>query len=72
MTSIGMSVQYVETYKQWKKSDAVVVIGYGFGVGDEHINGIIRTLVDEDGKDIIIVSNSSEQESEVQKNMQQS
>ena len=67
MTSIGMSVQYVETYKQWKKSDAVVVIGYGFGVGDEHINGIIRTLVDEDGKDIIIVSNSSEQESEVQK-----
>ena len=56
MTSIEMSMQYVETYKKWKDSDKVVVVGFGFGVDDEHINGILRTLIDVDDKKIIVVS----------------
>ena len=56
MTSIDMSVRYVETYQAWRESDAVVVVGFGFGTDDEHINGIIRTLLDIDNKTIIIIT----------------
>ena len=56
MTSIEMSSQYVDTYTEWKRSDAIVIVGFGFGTDDEHINGIIRTLVDIDDKKIIIVA----------------
>ena len=55
MTSIEMSMKYVETYTEWRTSDAVVVIGFGFGIDDEHINGILRTLVDVDDKHLIVV-----------------
>lgn len=55
MTSIDMSKQYVDTYNQWKESDAIVAIGFGFNVDDEHINGIIRTLIDIDDKQLIVV-----------------
>lgn len=56
MTSIKMSIQYVDTYNAWKKSDALVVIGFGFNKDDEHINGIVRTLVDKDNKNLIVLS----------------
>lgn len=56
MTAISMSVKYVDLYRTWKKSDAIVVVGFGFGADDEHINGILRTLVNDDGKDLIIVT----------------
>ncbi len=55
MTSIGMSIWYVDTFQKWERSDAVVIVGFGFGTDDEHINGIIRTLIDEDGKRVIVV-----------------
>lgn len=55
MTSIDMSKNYVNTYDKWKSSDAIVSIGFGFGADDEHINGIIRTLVDRDHKKLIII-----------------
>lgn len=56
MTSISMSVKYVALYKKWKESDAIVVVGFGFGPDDEHINGIIRTLVNDDQKKLIVVT----------------
>lgn len=56
MTAITMSVKYVDLYRTWKESDAIVVVGFGFGADDEHINGILRTLVNDDGKDLIIVT----------------
>lgn len=56
MTSIEMSIQYVDTYNAWKESDALVVIGFGFNKDDEHINGIVRTLVDKDNKNLIVLS----------------
>lgn len=55
ITSIDMSKIYVDTYEEWKKSDAIVIVGFGFCLDDEHINGILRTLVSRDGKKIIIV-----------------
>lgn len=54
MTSIGMSIQYVNMYQKFKDSDYICSIGFGFNPDDEHINGVIRTLVDE-GKKLIII-----------------
>lgn len=56
MTSIEMSIKYVDTYNSWRNSDKVVIVGFGFGVDDEHINGIIRTLIDHDDKKIEVVT----------------
>ena len=56
ITSIEMSSQYVDTYRSWKESDAIVIVGFGFGRDDEHINGILRTLVDIDNKKLIIIT----------------
>ena len=55
MTSIEMSKQYVNMYDNFKKSDKICVVGFGFNKDDEHINGILRTLIDIDNKKIIIV-----------------
>lgn len=60
MTSIEMSIAYVETYQKWKQADKVVVIGFGFGADDEHINGIIRTLIDSDNKHVEIITIKSD------------
>lgn len=64
MTSIEMSMKYVDTYKQWKISDKVVVVGFGFGTDDEHINGILRTLIDVNDKEIIVVTLDKQQSDE--------
>ena len=56
MTSISMSEKYVDMYRKWKTSDAIVVVGFGFGTDDEHINGILRTLVNDDGKELFVVT----------------
>lgn len=64
MTSIEMSIKYVDTYSKWKNSDKVVVVGFGFGSDDEHINGILRTLIDVDNKKIIVVTLDTQQPDE--------
>ena len=56
MTSIEMSMKYVDTYTQWKNSDRVIIVGFGFGTDDEHVNGILRTLIDVDNKAITVVT----------------
>ena len=56
MTAIKMSEQYVNTYRRWKAADSLVVVGFGFGADDEHINSIIRTLVDDDNKKMIVIT----------------
>lgn len=55
MTSIEMSKKYVKMYDDFKNSDKICVVGFGFNKDDEHINGILRTLVDIDNKKIIVV-----------------
>jgi hypothetical protein len=59
-----MSMKYIDTYKQWKISDKVVVVGFGFGTDDEHINGILRTLIDVDNKEIVVVTLDKHQSDE--------
>lgn len=59
MTSINMSELYVNAYQAWKESDAIVVVGFGFNEDDEHINGILRTLIDVDKRKLIVVSTES-------------
>ena len=60
MTSIDMSIEYVDTYRGWQEADKIVVVGFGFGADDEHINGIIRNLIDIDNKPIKIVTVKSD------------
>ncbi|WP_434793973.1 hypothetical protein TPDSL_05230 [Terrisporobacter petrolearius] len=55
MTSIEMSKQYVKMYDDFKDSDKICIIGFGFNPDDEHINGILRTLIDIDNKQVIVV-----------------
>jgi len=56
MTSIEMSKKYVKMYDDFKKSDKICIVGFGFNQDDEHINGILRTLIDIDNKKMIIVN----------------
>lgn len=65
MTSIEMSMKYVDTYTQWKNSDRVIIVGFGFGTDDEHINGILRTLIDVDNKSITVVTLDKHQSDDV-------
>lgn len=62
MTAISMSEKYVDLYRTWKDADAIVVVGFGFGSDDEHINGILRTLVNDDNKNLIIVTKGNNPE----------
>lgn len=59
MTSIEMSKKYVKMYDDFRNSDKICVVGFGFNQDDEHINGIIRTLIDVDNKKVIIIDLNS-------------
>ena len=62
MTSIFKSCEYVDLYRDWKETDYIVIVGFGFNKDDEHINGIIRTLVNDDDKNVIIVDKNASKE----------
>jgi len=64
MTSIDMAMRYVDFYERLKKSDFICSIGFGFNPDDEHINGIIRTLIDKDNKSLYIVDVEPENKEE--------
>ena len=66
MTSISMAEKYVKMYYEWRDSDAIVVVGFGFGNDDEHINGILRTLVNDDGKELVIVTLNHDKKPDVE------
>lgn len=55
MTSIDMSEKYVDFYRALKNSSLICSIGFGFNPDDEHINGIIRTLIERDNKKLVVV-----------------
>ena len=55
MTSVSMLKRYVEYYNKLRESDFICSIGFGYNKDDEHINGIIRTLIDEDDKKLVII-----------------
>lgn len=54
MTSVHMSKEYVKVFDDFQNADVIFCIGYGFNPDDEHINGIIRELID-NGKHIVLI-----------------
>jgi hypothetical protein len=50
LTSIGMSRRYVDLFDRYKSSDAIVAIGYNFNIDDNHINGLFRQLIEDEGR----------------------
>lgn len=67
MTSIDMLIKYVDFYEKLKNSDAICSVGFGFNFDDEHINGIIRMLIDRDDKKLFIVDILEEEEESVKR-----
>lgn len=66
MTSIEVSKEYVDTYNEWKESDVIVVVGFGFCTDDEHINCLLRSLVNFENKKLIIVTlNNNKDKNEI-------
>lgn len=60
MTSIDMSIKYVDFYHKLMKSDIICSVGFGFNYDDEHVNGIIRTLIERDDKHLVVIQPNSE------------
>ncbi|TDP77712.1 hypothetical protein [Bradymonas sediminis] len=54
LTSISMSRRYVNLFDSYLESDAIVTVGYRFNGDDGHINGMIRSLVNEHNKKLVI------------------
>lgn len=67
MTSIDMSEKYVNFYENLKNVDKICTIGFGFNLDDEHINGIIRTLIERDNKELYIFCIEDESEIKLRK-----
>lgn len=55
LTSINMSRRYVDLFDGLLESDAIIAIGYNFNVDDNHINGLFRQLLEDEGKSMIWV-----------------
>lgn len=67
MTSIYMSKEYVRVYESFYDSDIVCVVGFGFNLDDEHINGIFRELVDHNKQLMIITIKGDKSTTELEK-----
>lgn len=59
-----MSRRYVELFDKFKAGDAIVAIGYNFNIDDNHINGLFRQLIEEEGRNFfwVVPSDSSTNE----------
>lgn len=66
MTSIDMSIQYVDMYRKFEESDYICCIGFGFNPDDEHINGILRALIDKGKKMIVVRPGGNHSDIEIQ------
>ncbi|PLR85383.1 hypothetical protein CVD25_06090 [Bacillus canaveralius] len=66
LTSVEMSRKYVELYDHFVQSDVVCVIGYAFNGDDGHINGMFRSLVEQEHKRLFIFHYKNDTRSEVQ------
>ena len=66
LISYKSPVKNVGMYREWKEADAVVVVGFGFGTDDEHINGILRTIVNDDVKALKVVTLKHDKSEEIE------
>lgn len=55
LTSVKMSERYVDLFNKFKESDIICVSGFGFNSDDGHINGMFRELIEDYGKEIVIL-----------------
>ena len=62
MTAIDVSCLYTEMYSKFKESDIIAVIGFNFNSDDNHINTIIRDLVENHNKTLVIVTVDTDNE----------
>ena len=62
MTTVSKSCEYVDLYRNWQEMDGIIIIGFGFNKDDEHINAMLRTLVDDDNKNIYVVHKDIERD----------
>lgn len=49
----------LQSTRSLKDSNIICSIGFGFNQDDEHINGIIRTLIERDNKKLVVVGTNS-------------
>ncbi len=56
LTSVNMSRRYVDLYDRFAETDAIVVCGYGFNGDDNHINGLVRDLIEVKNKSLIWIT----------------
>ena len=56
MTAIDISCLYTEMYSKFKEADIIVVIGFNFNSDDNHINTIIRDLVENHNKTLVLIT----------------
>lgn len=54
LTSIKMSKRYVELYNNLRDSENIAIVGYGFNSDDGHINGMFRSLIEDEDKVVTI------------------
>lgn len=54
LTSVKISRRYVNMFDKFKDSDVICVIGYGFNSDDGHINGLFRSLIEDEDKKLVI------------------
>lgn len=55
LTSINMSRRYIDLFDKFKDADAIIAIGYNFNIDDNHINGLFRQLIEDEGKTLFWV-----------------
>lgn len=67
LTSVKMAERYVEIYNKFKETDIICICGFGFNDYDSHINGIFRALIEEDKKNVIIISHSPTENNDTDK-----
>jgi hypothetical protein len=72
LTSISMSRRYVDLFDKLKSADVIVAVGYNFNIDDNHINGLFRQLIEDEGRSFAwVLPNSSQSENELRKELEE-
>lgn len=70
LTSVRMAERYVDIYNRFKMADIVCICGFGFNDYDSHINGMFRALIEDERKNIIIISHAPSGNTDINKLME--
>lgn len=70
LTSVRMAERYVDIYNRFRMADIVCICGFGFNDYDSHINGMFRALIEDEKKNIIIISHAPSGNTDINKLME--